>query len=130
MFGGNIVFAFHTDGTKQELKDLLGNANGFNVCTDLLLPKREGRVNRLHHFENVSRFWRTQYAKGTNEWRPGVKAKEWFIWKIGQLDKEHIARVRTLQPEYRLAMDKSCYSFDMVVDMIRVSYTPDQNERI
>lgn len=130
MFGGNIVFAFHTDGRKRKLHDLLASKTGFNVCTDLLLPKREGVVSRLEHLEDVSRFWRTQFTKGTVEYRPGAKAKEWFIYKIDQLDRGHIARVSALNAEYRQAMDHSCYSFDMVARMIQQRYTPDQNEHV
>jgi hypothetical protein len=130
MFGGNIVFAFHTDGRKQKLGELLANEKGFNVCTDLLLPKRAGEVTRLHHLENVSRYWRTRFAKATVEFRRGAKAKEWFIYKIDQLEGEPIARVSELNAEYRQAMDNGCYSFDMVAEKIQQSYTPDQNEHI
>jgi hypothetical protein len=130
MFGGNIVFAFHTDGRRHKLQDLLANQNGFNVCTDLLLPKREGEVIRLHHFEDVTRYWRTRFAKGTVEFRSGVKAKEWFIYRIDQLERGHIARVGELNAEHRHAMDHSCYSFDIVAEKIQRSYTPDRNEHI
>ena len=42
MFGGNIVFAFHGDGSQRSLDSLTGTAPGFNICTDLLLPKKQG----------------------------------------------------------------------------------------
>src|SRR5262245_18324859 len=76
MFGGNILFAFHTDGKRLEAGSLSPSDSGFNVCADLLLPKREGRVTRLHRYADLSPFWRTRYAKGTNKKRPGVKAGE------------------------------------------------------
>jgi hypothetical protein len=67
MFGGNIVYAYHTDGKRYELEELLTNHAGFNVCTDLRLPKREGVVARIHRFEDVAQFWRTKFAKATVE---------------------------------------------------------------
>ena len=79
MFGGHVLFAFHNDGQKREVSDLTPLGNGFNICADLLAPKREGRVKRLRHWDDVTGFWRTKYAKMTNEHRLGVKAKEWFI---------------------------------------------------
>lgn len=82
MFGGNIVFAYHTDGDQRDVSALLAISGGFNVCTDLIQPKREGKVTRVHVFEDVTGFWRSRYAKGTNEYRPGVKADEWFIYRI------------------------------------------------
>lgn len=130
MFGGNILFAYHTDGDKQDLQTLLANNNGFNVCADLLLPKREGEVSRIHHFDDVSQFWRTRFAKSTHEHRLGVKAKEWFIYRIDQLHGPHIAQVKSLTSEYRQAMDNACFSFDWVIKLIQQRYTPDQNEHI
>ena len=130
MFGGNILFAYHTDGARKDVQELLALQDGFNVCADLLLPKREGEVRRIHHFKDVTQFWRTRFAKGTHEHRLGVKAKEWFIYRIDNLGGSHIARVRTLTPEYRQAMDHACFSFDWVVKMIQQRYTPDQNQHI
>jgi len=130
MFGGNIIFAYHTDGRKHEFEELLKLNAGFNVCTDLRLAKREGIVARIHHFEDVVQFWRTQFAKATVEYRPGVKAKEWFIYRIEELGGPHIDRVTTLKADYRQAMDHACFSFDWVVDLIQQRYTPDQNQHI
>jgi hypothetical protein len=129
MFGGNILFAFHNDGEKRELRSLAPDSSGFNICADLLFPKREGRVTRLHRYEDVAGFWRSKYVKGTNEYRLGVKAKEWFIYNIDDLT-HHIARVAELPPEYRNAMDSGCHSFDLVADKVLATYTPDQNEHI
>jgi hypothetical protein len=129
MFGGNIIFAYHTDGKQYELTRLLLEESGFNVCTDLRLPKREGVVTRMYRFEDVSPFWRTKLAKGTNEYRRGVRAKEWYIYKLSHLS-EHVDRVATLKPEYAEAMDRSCKSFDLVVELIQRRYTPDQNDHI
>lgn len=130
MFGGNIAFAYHTDGKKQKLQELLANRGGFNICTDLLLPKKSGQVIGLHRFDDVSHFWLSPYRKACNAWSPGQKAKEWFIYQAANPGDKHIARVATLTQEYRLAMDDGCYSFDLVVDMIKRKYTPDQNEHI
>jgi hypothetical protein len=130
MFGGNIVFAFHTDGEKRQTKSLIPSEGGFNICSDLLLPKREGRVKRLHRFVDVSHFWRSQYVKATNEFRLGIKAKEWFIYQADNLGGDHFACVTKLTPEYREAMDSGCYSFDLVAEKVLRRYTPDQNEHI
>jgi hypothetical protein len=130
MFGGNILFAFHNDGERREANNLLEADGGFNICADLRWPKREGRVKRLHRYEDVSPFWRTKFVKGTNEYRLGVKAKEWFIYGADKLGGEHIARVTTLTPEYRKAMDSGCHSFDLVTKKVLARYTPDQNDHI
>ena len=99
MFGGNILFAFHNDGQRWEVSSLTSDCSGFNICADLLLPKREGCITRLRRYEDVSPFWRSKYAKATNEYRLGVKAKEWFIYKIDDLGAQHIARIAKLTPE-------------------------------
>ena len=130
MFGGNILFAFHNEGQRREVGSLTSDCSGFNICADLLLPKREDRVNRLHRYEDVSQFWRSKYAKATHEHRLGVKAKEWFIYKIDDLGAPHIARIAKLTPEYRAAMDSGCHSFDLVAGKVLARYTPDQNEHL
>jgi hypothetical protein len=130
MFGGNVLFAFHNDGKKRDFSSLTQESSGFNICADLLRPKREGRVSRLHRFDDLAPFWRTKYAKATHEHRPGVKAKHWFIYDIDALGQGHIARVVNLSPEYREAMDSGCHSFDLVVGKVLSRYTPDQNEHI
>jgi hypothetical protein len=129
MFGGNILFAFHNEGKKRALGSLVPDSSGFNICADLLLPKREGRVARLSRYEDVTGFWRSKFVKATNEYRPGVKAKEWFIKHIDDLT-HHIARVAELTPEHRKAMDSGCHSFDLVAAKVLARYTPDQNEHI
>jgi hypothetical protein len=63
MFGGNILFAFHNDGKKRDVKSLSQSDTGFNICADLLWPKREGRVTRLHLYEEVSPFWRSKSCR-------------------------------------------------------------------
>ena len=129
MFGGNIVFAFHGDGTQRSLGELLPTSSGFNVCTDLLYPKKTGAVRRLSRFEDTSPFWRTRLAKGTNEYRVGHKAKEWFIYRIDDL-RDHFDRTSDMSPEYKAAMDHSTYSFDLVAKKILAGYTPDQNPKL
>jgi len=130
MFGGNILFAFHTDGAKRDIHRLTVGSRGFNICADLLRPKREGRVVRLHHFEDLAGFWRTKYTKNTHEYRLGVKAKEWFIHDIHDPGGPQVARVAKLNKEYQEAMDSGCYSFDLVAEKALAGYTPDQNEHI
>ena len=126
-FGGNIVFAHHTGGQQLAAEEIVDSRKGFNVCTDLLLPKKEGVVRRLHRHEDVSTFWLTQYAKYCHEHRPGRKAEEWFIYDIKDLRTE-IARVREMPQAYREAMDSGTYSFDLVAEKILAGYTPDQNQ--
>jgi hypothetical protein len=130
MFGGNILFAFHNDGEKRDLRGLSPDCNGFNICADLLLPKREGRVTRLHRLKDLSPFWRTEYVKGTPTYGRGVKADVWYIYNIRDSAGEHITRVAQLTPEYRNAMDSGCWSFDLVAQKVLARYTPDQNEHI
>ena len=126
LFGGNIVFAFHGTGSKRRLAELLASRRGFNVCTDLLMPKKEGTVTRLHRFEDVSGFWLTRYIKSTLEHRLGHRAKRWTITRIDEPDVI-VARRRWMPRRYREAMDDGTYSFDLVAEKILASYTPDQN---
>ena len=56
MFGGNILFAFHTNGEGQTAGSLGPTHSGFNICADLLWPKKEGRVTRLPKFTDVAPF--------------------------------------------------------------------------
>ena len=130
MFGGNILFAFHNDGLERDINTLGPEGPGFNICADLLAPKRDGRVRRLRQFDSVAGFWRTRYAKLTNEHRLGVKAKEWFIYRIDDLAGQHIARTGTLTEDYRRAMDAGCDSFDLVASKVLARYTPEQNPHI
>lgn len=130
MFGGNILFVFHSDGKERSIGSLVSESSGFNVCADLLLPKREDRVVRICQFEHLAPFWRTKYVKATVEYRPGIKAKEWFIYNINDLGGKHVARVTKLSSEHRAAMDGGCYSFDLVAKKALAKYTPDQNEMI
>lgn len=130
MFGGNIVFAFHNDGELRELENLRVSDGGFNICSDLLLAKREKRVRRLHRFADVSPFWRTSYVKATNQISPGKKANHWYISRTDQLGCDFIDRVTELTPEYRKAMDSGCHSFDLVAMKVLRRYTPDQNEHL
>jgi hypothetical protein len=126
MFGGNIVFAFHGDGSKRALESLIETSPGFNICTDLLMPKKDGNVCRVRRFENLSGFWRTHLVKGTNEWRVGYKAKEWFIYKMDDL-QNHIERRSYMPAEYAEAMDDGVYSFDLVASKILEAYRPGKN---
>jgi hypothetical protein len=126
MFGGNIIFAFHGDGTRLRLDNLYPEGHGFNVCTDLRLPKKEGDVSRVAADLDLAPYWRTRFAKGCLEYRKGHKAQEWWIYPIDDL-QNHIARTSELSSDYQQAMDRGCFSFDLVADMILQSYTPDQN---
>lgn len=129
MFGGNIVFAHHTTGEQMTIDQLHQNISGFNVCTDLLLPKRQNAVKRLHRYTDLSPYWLTQYAKGCNEYRLGEKATRWFIYDIHNL-RSMTASFDILPPQYYSAMDRITYGFGSVINMIKSTYTPDQNEHI
>jgi hypothetical protein len=126
MFGGNIVFAFHGNGSQRNSDSLTEAAPGFNICTDLLLPKKRGAVRRLHRFSDVSAFWRTRLAKATSEYRLGHKAKEWYIYSVDDL-RNHIERRSFMPPEYAEALDRVMYSFDLVASKILEGYTPSRN---
>lgn len=129
-FGGHIVFAFHNAGKKCKPERLTADHAGFNICTDLLLPNREGRIERLTTFDDVADYWRTKFVKGTPEWRAGVKAVVWFIHKVNKLGGRGIECRGELSPEYRHAMDDGCHSFDLVAAKVLARYTPDQNEHL
>jgi hypothetical protein len=109
MFGGNIIFAFHSEGAKRPLAALLDAPRGFNICTDLLMLKRDGGVRRMHHVQDTSHLWLTKYVKSCNVVASGVKATTWFIYRIDDLAGPHVDRVRSLTPEYGAAMDDGCY---------------------
>ena len=126
MFGGNIVFAFHGDGSHRNPDALSAASPGFNICTDLRLPKRQGVVRRLGRFADTSAFWRTRLAKATTEYRPGHKAKEWYIYSVDDL-RNHIERRTCMPPKYGEAMDCSMSSFDLVASKILEGYTPSKN---
>ena len=107
MFGGNILFAFHNDGAQRPVRSLTPESSGFNICADLLLPKREGRATRLHRFEDPTPFWRTKFAKTTHEHRLGVKAKEWFIYNIQDLGGPPLAPLRSPERRWTAAVTAS-----------------------
>lgn len=67
--------------------------------------------------------WSACHAK----WREG---KSWFIYRIDDLAGSEVARVQSLTPEHRSAMDAACFSFDLTADKILRGYTPEQNEHI
>lgn len=129
MFGGNIVFAYHGDGSRRTVAELVPCREGFNICTDLLLPKKQGVVTRIYRFEDLAEFWLTKFTKRTFEYRRGVKAKSWIISEISDFDRE-IGQFRELSREYREAMDEAMFSFDLAAKKMLAGYTPDQNEHL
>ena len=126
MFGGNIIFAFHGDGLRRSAESLTEEDSGFNICSDLLMAKKQGSVRRLRHFQNVSGFWRTRLVKGTSEWRKGHRASEWHIYSVDNL-QDHIEIRNSMPSRYAAAMDHGMYSFDLVASKILNGYTPEQN---
>ena len=129
MFGGNIVFAFHGDGRKRSAEHLLAHGSGFNVCIDLLMAKKQGSVRRLTRISELDRFWKSRLVKGTNEIRPGVKAREWWIFRVEDLEN-HIDRTSYMPERYRKAMDDGTFSFDLAAKMMLEGYTPDKNQHL
>jgi hypothetical protein len=126
MIGGNIVFAFHGDGSRLHADSLVSTAPGFNICTDLLMPKKLGVVRRLTRLNDVTGFWRTRLVKNTSEYRLGHKAQVWFISSVDDL-RTPIERRESMPPEFASAMDGGMHAFDLVVEKIRAGYTPEQN---
>lgn len=129
MLGGTIVFAFYNDGLKQDIQTLFESTDGFNICTDLLLPKKAGVVTRVGKVTDTAPYFKTRYAKGTNSTRLDVKADRWYIYRLDDL-RHHIAVVRRLSGEYKRAMILSTYSFDLVCEKILARYSPEQDSRI
>jgi len=126
MFGGNVVYAFHSDGSRIENFEPNPDLSGFNICTDLLLPKKEGEVNRIGKVDDPIRYRVSDLIKDCHEHVPGQIAKRWFLSRFDNLgggDKI----VRSLSKRQALAMDSGMYSFDLVVEKILSSYTPDKN---
>jgi hypothetical protein len=121
MFGGNIVFVFHNDGQKRCYEELRESDAGFNICTDLLGVKRDGLVKRIGKVEDLERYFKSAYCKGTFTHRKGVKAETWFIYRLDDL-RTPVKQVK--------AMDRGTYSFDLVAEKVLQRYTPDQNEHI
>lgn len=129
MFGGSIVFAFHGDGSQRSPDTLTPAAPGFKICTDLLLPKKQGVVRRLSRFADTSAFWRTRLVKATSEHRLGHKAREWYIYCIDDL-RNHIGRRSSMPLRYAEAMDGGMHSFDLTASKILQGYTPSQNPHL
>ena len=127
MFGGNIVFAHHTDGTRYTPEKIIANRKGFNVCADLLWPKKEGNVTRINKFTELSEFWLTKYAKGIEVNPKGFK--EWLIYRIDDLCKP-VERYRQLPSKYRGAMDHQTVGFGVLARMILAKHSPNQNRYI
>jgi len=129
LFGGNLVFAFHNDGKQMRRDELLQLKDGFNICTDLLLQKRAGLVQRIGKVEDVDPYFKTRYIKSTDPIGKGVKAKNWYIHHLDDNYNNHIV-VEKLTDEFKHAMDSGTHSFNLVANKILCRYTPDQDDRI
>ncbi|MBL9172369.1 MAG: hypothetical protein JNL10_02440 [Verrucomicrobiales bacterium] len=126
LFGGNVVFAFHGDGSRHPRASLTPVSPGFNICTDLLLPKKKGTVQRLARIGELEPYWRTKLVKATNEHRPGHKASRWFIYHV-EAYGEVIEDRTTMPPKYADAMDNGMHCFTLVTEMILSGYIPSKN---
>jgi len=128
MFGGNLIFAFHTDGSLQRAEDLLDQADpeGFNCCTDLLLAKREGEVRRIMKLEDIENYWKSKLLKQPHALQLGDPVPYWHIYNIDNL-REPIKRVKWMRMKYKKAIDRTSMSFDITVMKILEKYSPEQN---
>jgi len=79
--------------------------------------------------ENVDSMFKSKYAKLSNEHRKGVRATSWSIYDIHNF-RHKVVDVKFLPDIYKDSMDLATYSFDLVVEKIRILYTPEQNEHI
>lgn len=130
-FGGNIVFAYHTDGKEKPLDELLKFKRGFNICTDLLMPKKEGNIKRIHRFDKFSEFWMSKFVKSCHRQPNGVRAKKWYIHALEEDGtRTEIGEFHRLRKKYRTAMDSGTSSFDLVAEKILRQYSPDQHPNL
>ncbi|WNO10602.1 hypothetical protein [Teredinibacter sp. KSP-S5-2] len=116
-FGGNIVYAFHGDGSKKDNFNASLDSPGFNICTDLLMPKTQGQVRRISKVINVQDYLVSKMRRSTHPLKVGEKAKEWWLRPIDG-SKSSVKRVKKLTKEQEMAMDGGTYSFDLVVEKI------------
>ena len=65
-------------------------------------------------------------VKSTHEYRPGHKAREWFIYRVDDL-RNQIERRSSMPPEYAEAMDGGMHGFGLVASKILEGYTPSNN---
>ena len=126
MFGGNIIYAFHGDGSRISEFEPSPHKSGFNICTDLLLPKKQGIVRRLGKTDHPEKYLVSKLIKGCHAHHPGEKATKWWISTVDS-PTEYIAQVRNLSKEQAIAMDAGMMSFDLTANKILSGYTPDKN---
>ncbi len=126
MFGGNIVFAFFNDGRKMSLDDLININQGFNICTDIILYKRDGLVNRIGKVNNLEKYLRTKYFRSTFTDKSGKRYGYWFIYHMDDLTTQ-ITRVKKLPRRYKNAIDRVTYEFSTVTMMILNKYKPTED---
>ncbi len=130
MFGGNILYAFHTNGEKQNPGLLLNDKtiSGFNLCADLLLAKRQGKVKRISNLGNTDEYWKSKYAKSPRGLsQNGEKEKYWKIYDIRNLENYIETRI-WMTPKYKKAMDRITCSFDVAARLILEKYLPEKNK--
>ncbi|MGB2956735.1 MAG: hypothetical protein WBB64_12310 [Anaerolineales bacterium] len=123
MFGGNIIFAFYGNGKRKTFEDLTNSKKGFNVCTDIILAKREGLVERIGKVDNVEKFFKTKYLRGIFIDKEGKPYGYWWIYHISDLRK-HVTKVKRLTGKYKNARDQVTYPFPTVAHMIMNNYKP------
>lgn len=125
-FGGNIVYAFHGDGSRISNFEPSPRKAGFNICTDLLLPKKEGEVRRIGKVADPNQYLVVNLTKSCHEHRPGMKAREWWLATIDP-PEEFVKQVSRLSQTEALAMDSGMSSFDLAAEKMMAGYSPDKN---
>lgn len=124
LFGGNIVFGFHGDGTKQDSEDLLlqQQPTGFNCCVDLLYAKKHGEVKRIAAITVPERYWLTKFAKSPIKLGDsGDRVWGWKIYSIHDLQK--VKKLKFIVgKKYKQAMDNSCAGFGFYTQLVERKY--------
>ncbi|WP_147251014.1 hypothetical protein [Arenicella xantha] len=124
LFGGNIVFGFHSDGEQKSPKFLLSQAhpNGFNCCVDLLYAKKHGEVKRVASITSIEKYWLTKFAKSPIYF--GSNLERTWGWKIYSIkDLKNIKKIRIfLFGEHKQAMDYSCCGFLFYIQLVERKY--------
>lgn len=129
MFGGNIVFIFHTDGSRKTAKELKSIESGFNVCVDLIYEKRADKVSRVCRFDDFQQYFKTRFVKSKSDEtliELGLEKPGWYVGKIDNLEGGH-RRYRKLPKKYFSAMNHATYPLEHLVEKIVTGYTPEDD---
>ena len=129
LFGGNIVFGFHSNGEKKELKHFVSQSKpaGFNCCVDLLEAKMNGDVKRIGRANDLDKYWLTQFAKSPIHIGDNFERRwGWRLYSIHDLQKVKTIRF-FLRGKYKRAMYNSCTGFLFYTQLVNSKYLMGQN---